>query len=330
MSETFRLGVGVLAGGRIADTIALAREAERLGFDTFWIAEDYYYGGAFAAAAAVAAATERIQIGIGVVNPFTRHPAVTAMEAAVVDDISDGRLLLGLGASNVRWVQQQMGIPFTHPIEATIEAVEVVRRVLAGERLEHRGRVFHLSDVALSFTPRRRSLPIWLGVKGPAALRAAGATADGVLLSVLSSVPYVRWAARQVRAGAAGADRSAPPISAYLLIHVDDDLARARDAVRGTVARYVGVHYDHPIMTTAGLTEPQTRPFREALLARRDAAALASDELVDLLAVVGPAARCRERLEELSAAGLSEPVCFQIAGIPMATTLAGAATLASG
>ncbi|MGH2452122.1 MAG: LLM class flavin-dependent oxidoreductase [Candidatus Limnocylindria bacterium] len=324
MTGRATFGAGVLSDTSVRETMANAREAEALGFDTFWVAEDYYYGGAFATAAAVAATTERIRVGIGVVNPFTRHPAVIAMETAALDAVSGGRILLGLGASNVRWVEEQMGIPFSRPITATRECVEIVRRMLRGERIAYDGQAFQLAGVALSFPAARRDLPIWLGVKGPAALQAAGAVADGVLLSVLSSVPYLRWAVERIREGAEAAGRppAAIAVASYLLVHLDDDAARARDALRPIVAHYMGVHYDHPIMRIAGFSEPDMRPFREALRSRADATHLVTDEMVDLLAIAGTPAHARERLAAYLEAGLTHPVAFQVRDVPLGRTLA--------
>ena len=105
------------------------------GLGSLWIIEDYFHPGAYALAAAAAAVTERIAIGLGVVNPYTRHPALLAMETAALAGIAPGRVVLGLGSSNRRWIEAQMGIPFKAPLGGLRESVEIVRRLLAGERV---------------------------------------------------------------------------------------------------------------------------------------------------------------------------------------------------
>src|SRR5262249_2236169 len=147
--------------------------------------------GAFTLAGAVATGTERITLGLGVVNPYTRHPAVLAMEAAALAGVAPGRGVLGLGSGNRPWIEEQMGIAFKTPPAALRESVEIVRRLLAGERLEFHGERFHLDKVQLELSPKER-VPIVLGVKGPRARAMAGEIADGVLGSILTSPAHAR------------------------------------------------------------------------------------------------------------------------------------------
>src|SRR3990172_2311200 len=112
--------------------------APRAGLGSVWLIEDYFSPGAFALAGAAAAVTERVTVGIGVVNPYTRHPALLAMETAALAGLAPGRVVLGLGASNRVWIEERMGIPFTAPLASVRECVEIVRRLLAGERLTFR------------------------------------------------------------------------------------------------------------------------------------------------------------------------------------------------
>src|SRR5437667_3160264 len=136
---TDSLGVALRGRGLAGRTTDLARAAERAGVGSLWIIEDYFDPGAYALAAAAAAVTERAAIGLGVVNPFTRHPALVAMETAALAGIAPGRVVLGLGTSNRNWIEGGMRIPFKTPLRALRECVEIVRRLLAGERLTYRG-----------------------------------------------------------------------------------------------------------------------------------------------------------------------------------------------
>lgn len=159
----------MLSGSRPApEAVSIAARAESAGISEIWVSEDYFERGAFAVAGAVAAATSRVRVGIGVVNPWTRHPMLTAMEVAGLDELSGGRTVLGMGASNRVWMQERCGIPFTAPLAAVAESVEAIRAALAGEHVHMRARHFQI-DAALSFTPGR-SIPIYLGAKGERAL----------------------------------------------------------------------------------------------------------------------------------------------------------------
>ena len=295
-------GIALMGADVASHVTAWARAAERAGLGSAWIIEDYFHPGAYALAAAAAAATERLAIGLGVVNPYTRHPALVAMETAALAGIAPGRVVLGLGSSNRRWIEAQMGIPFKAPLGGLRESVEIVRRLLAGERVTSRGEVFTLDDVRLEWTPPE-PVPVLLGVKGPKALGLAGEIADGVHCSVLASPEHVRRVRRT-----AGAGRPDLIVVAYLIVAVDEDGRRARDLVRPLIARYLGVLHGQSILLDAGLDRDRTAPFRAALAGGAPAAQLVDDELVDTLAVAGTPEHCRRQLERWAEAGLDAPI----------------------
>src|SRR5207248_10845293 len=124
--------------------------------------EDYFHPGAFALAGAAAAVTERATIGLGVVNPYTRHPALLAMETAALAGAAPGRVVLGLGSSNRRWIETQMGIGFKTPLADLRECVTILRQLLARDRLDFQGGSLHLEMVKLELAPNERG-PTVLG-----------------------------------------------------------------------------------------------------------------------------------------------------------------------
>jgi len=291
------LGVALMGARAPSRSTEWARAAERAGLGSIWIIEDYFHPGAFTLAGAVAAATERITLGLGVVNPYTRHPAVLAMETAALAGAAPGRVVLGLGSSNRRWIEEQMGIAFKTPLADLRESVEILRRLLAGERLDFHGERFHLDKVQLEFWPKEH-VPILLGVKGPRARAMAGEIADGVLGSILTSPAHVR------RLREAGAHRPGFTVAAYTLLLIDDDSARARDCLKPMLAHYLGILHGQSILGDAGLPLERTLPFREALLRGEDARHLVTDEMVGALAVAGSPAECRQQLCGFAEAGL--------------------------
>lgn len=294
-----RIGL-LLSGARpVPEITALARAAEDAGVTDLWVSEDYFERGAFTLAAAVAAATERATVGLGVLNPWTRHPMLTAMEFAALDEQSGGRALLGMGASNPTWMRDRAGIAFERPLTAVAEAVQVVRAALRGEHVAFEGRFFTV-DARLSFTPVRPDPPILLGAKGRRALDLAARDADGVLLSLLSAPAYVSWA--DGRLGGAG------DLAAYVLASCGPDRAAARAAVRRDLAFYLGVHGDHDITRLAGLDAETAARFRAGWLAGEPAEDLVTEDLIDTFAVAGDLADCRAALDRLAAAGLRRAV----------------------
>jgi len=305
MASTWTDSLGVALTGEDAPARAAdwARAAERAGLASLWIVEDYFNPGAFALAGVAAAVTERIVVGLGVVNPYTRHPAMIAMETSALAGIAPGRVVLGLGSSNRRWIEEQMGVAFEAPLVGLGECVTIVRRLLGGERLDFAGERFRLAGVQLDCAPKAE-VPIVLGVKGPRALRLAGAMADGVLCSILASPAHVR----RVRA-AAGA-RPGFVIAAYVPVLIDDDAARARDAMRPLLARYLGVLHGQSILADAGFSAARTQHFRDALLDGEDAGQAIDDDMMDAFAAAGTPADCRRQLRRFAEAGLDALVAI--------------------
>ena len=319
MNNPYGLGFGFYGGHPLDTTIQLVEESEKVGMDSCWIAEDYFYGGAFSTAAVCAANTHRIQIGIGVINPFTRHPLLSAMEAASLDVIAKGRILLGLGAGNRRWMEELVKADYQKPIQATKEAAMIIKELLRNRQIHFEGEVFQTGEVHLDITPFRPDLPVIMGVKGPKALYAAGQIADGVLLSTMTSIGYVAYAREQIRKGAesVGRDPSEIKIAAYFPMHVDSDSHKAKEQVKDVVAQFIGVHGIHPIMLEAGLSESYLKPFRQALLEGDTKRMIpqVTDEVVENLCIAGTPAECRDRLKKLNEAGVDMPIAFEIPSV---------------
>jgi len=299
---------------------AAAQHAEALGFGTVWIPEDYFFRGAFSLAGAVACSTQAIRVGLGVVNPFTRHPAVTAMEFAALAELAEGRALLGLGASVQHWIETQMGIPYERPRAALRETIDLIRRFFRGEAVTHDGDAFRLREAQFAFPSPRPEVPIHLGVIGPRNLEMAGALGDGALLSAMTSPAYARFAVDRIRAGAERAGRRIEDleVGAFLLISISEDETRARDAVKPLLATLLGLLAatpDSPLLTEPGISPERIAPFGEAFAEGKLVVDRVDDALIGTFAIAGSPARCREGLAAVVEAGIQYPVAFEIAGL---------------
>jgi 5,10-methylenetetrahydromethanopterin reductase len=298
-----------------------AKLAEDLQYGAFWVPEDPFYRGAFSLASAIAHSTTRIKVGIGVINPYTRHPVVTAMELATLDEFSGGRAILGLGASLKSFIEGQLNIPYVTPGTAIKETVEIIRGLIRGEHLNYKGRRFQANNAHLNFSPVRREVPIHLGVLGPKNLELSGEIADGVLLSVMTSPAYVRYAVEHARAGAERAGKGIDDfeIGAYLLVSISDDEQAARDAVKPFIAMLFAVVgnelSDHPMFACTGLAPPQIKEFSEEFAKGQLPVGLVTDWMVDTFAIAGNPERCREGLARIVEAGVTHPIVFEIPGI---------------
>lgn len=289
-----RLAVAASGKQPTRSVLALARICEDQGIDELWLTEDYFERGAFAVAGAVLATTSRITVGIGVVNPWTRHPVLTAMETAALAEIAPGRVVLGLGASNVRWMEQQLGIPFVRPLGRLEEAVVMIRSALAGEPVVSDGLGGRV-DARLAFTPPG-GIPIALGVKSERALAMAGRVGDQLLLSTMSSPQYVRFVREKVG--------PAMPLAAYVGVSCHADAARARDELRLFAATYLGVHGDHVITRVAGIGPELAAALRAGWLSGSPRVDLVDDTMLDTFCLAGTELDVARGIDALADAGL--------------------------
>ena len=163
--------------------LELAREAERIGVDSVWVAE-YWASDAFTPLAAVAAVTERIRLATGIAQLGARTPAMLAMTAQGVQLLSNGRLILGIGASGPQVMEGWHGVPFDRPVQRTRETIEIIKMITGGERLSYNGEVYQLplpggEGKAIRSRAETAPIPIYIASLGPANLRLTGELADG-------------------------------------------------------------------------------------------------------------------------------------------------------
>lgn len=313
-----RLGLALSNEVPVSETVALARQAEQLGLDEVWLPESGHGRGVFTVAAHVAAATSRIKIGVGIVNPFWRHPSVIAMEAATLDEASRGRLMLGVGAA--LWTLRALGEADSrteHPLAAMVETIRVVRSLLRGEQGID-GQVFPVrADARLDFPTFRAAIPVYVGAVNGRMLRASGAWADGVQLGAIASPGYVRWSWEQIAGGAlaAGRDPSAIDLVSNVLVSVDRDPRAARDAVRTVLAYYI--HRVEPVvLATSGADPLEIERVRLAVVqdSLEAGAACVTDGLIDAFAAAGNPEHVVARLREYARAGLRGILAWHVLG----------------
>lgn len=306
--QLVRFAVSLQNDRPIAETVELARLAESLGFPEIWTNESGHYRGIFTVASTIAANTATARIGLGIVNPFHRHPSAIAMEAAALDEASGGRLMLGIGAA--LWNLRNLGEAderTRRPYTSTVEAIQIIRALLRGEPVPASEQFTISPRARLDFQPLRRDLPVYAGAVNERMLRAAGRYADSVELGALMSTGYIRWATGVIAQGAAdaGRDPAAQDIAAPLMVSVGADAKAAREAVKPGLAYYLyrveKVVYEH-----SGADAHDVARVRE-LTADRGAEAGASavtDQIIDTFAVAGDARLAVRRFREYAEAGL--------------------------
>jgi 5,10-methylenetetrahydromethanopterin reductase len=284
--------------------VALAQAAERHGFDQIWISDDLFLRSAPALLTAVIQATERIQVGSGILNPHTIHPAELAMLAATLDELSGCRFNLGLGAGAadfLGWV----GLADARPAATMREAIVTIRAWLGGGQAP-RGRFVREPGAAyLRFTPPRVT-PIYLGAMGPALLRLAGELADGALPLLF---PPEHWATVRPLLDEGTRRRAAPlgalDAAACVWVSLGDAEAAARRALAEKVA-YYGHALGPLIYARLGVSREEFAPIARAVTLERDLdrACAMVDARMLRIGVAGTPATVIERLRPLVEAGV--------------------------
>ena len=186
----------------VREVVALA---DRLGYDSVWLPEGFGRD-AVTFLTALGLHTERVRLATGILSTYTRTPTMTAMSAATIDELTGGRFVLGLGVGHEPMTEGGHGVPFDRPITRGRETIEIVRRLLAGERVTYEGKVFSTSGAQIDVRPVQQPLPVYLAALKPKMVRLAGEIADGVLLN-FSPKEYVEEAVGLVREGEAAAGR---------------------------------------------------------------------------------------------------------------------------
>ena len=288
----------------LASYVALSQAAEEAGFHQFWVSNDLFLRSAAVILPAVALATSRIEIGTGILNPYTLHAGEIAMFAATMDELSGNRFNLGLAAGAgefLKWV----GIEQEAPLAATRETVDAVRKLLAGERAATSGRFLRWTNEAyLRFTAPRVT-PIYVGAMGPKMLTLTAEIADGALPLLFPPehyfdvLPYL----------AAGLAQRSPALgeldlAACIWVSLSDDREAARRVLAQKIA-YYGHALGPLIWDRLGLVKEDFTAIEHAMMVERDedkAIRLVDDRMLRI-GVVGTSSDVIARLEPLVAAG---------------------------
>jgi 5,10-methylenetetrahydromethanopterin reductase len=235
------------------------------------------------------------------------------MASATLDRISGGRFLLGLGRSDKPVIQGRMGIPYGDSRAMLGEAAILIRSLLSGERISAAAGRFKLNGARLATTPLQQRLPIYLAAIGAKGLCLAGAVADGVLLNAYVPPAYVRYAVQEIRQAArdTGRDPQAIDIACMLVVRLTDDPDSLRPTLKQRLVRLLEEPHVGEILLEKGEFDPAIlKPLRASVAkdGGKEAVGLISDEMVDAFYVIGPAARCKERIAAYRQAGVDLPL----------------------
>ncbi|HVO24511.1 MAG TPA: LLM class flavin-dependent oxidoreductase [Candidatus Margulisiibacteriota bacterium] len=301
-----------------------ARVAEDLGYDSIWIPEAWAYE-QFQLLTEIALATKRLKLATGIANVFSRSPGLLAMSAATLDEISEGRVILGLGTSGKTVVENFHGVPYAKPLTRLRETVGILRALWRGDRLSpEMSTLFDARHFKLEMQPLRPDIPIYIASLQERAVREIGRIADG-WVPTFWPYKHLRDGMAWIEAGAgeAGRDPARIDVAPFMAVVPMDDAATARSLIKPLVSFYIGGMgtYYHALFCRYGFKEnaDQVRQLYNTG-ERRQAAAAVSDDLIDAIAICGPAAYCRDKLAEWRRHGMGMALLNLPTGVPPEVT----------
>jgi probable F420-dependent oxidoreductase len=305
-----RIGVGFSGGMSPQDIVKCVQLAEKLGYESAWVAEGHG-GDQFSALTACAVATEKIKLGTSITSVYVRTAPTIAMAAASVDYFSKGRFILGLGTSHKVQVEPEHGLEFTRPVQRLRECVDIVRAIIKDSDVNCHGEIYNIERFDLWFKPLRQEIPVYVAAVFPKMLEVCGEISDGAILT-WCTLDHVRMAANHVRLGARNAGRSPDDVEVASLLPcaVSENRDAARDLMRQPIASYAGRFPRYrKLMVDAGFPE-EIENVRVAWQDGRIQEALdqVPAGLIDKIGLVGTADECRQKLADYREAGITLPI----------------------
>ncbi|MCH2169816.1 LLM class F420-dependent oxidoreductase [Myxococcota bacterium] len=310
--------------GHFKESVAEVQELERAGLDTVWIAEAYGFD-APSLMGYVAALTERVQIASGILPIYTRTPTLLAMTAAGVDALSDGRAVLGLGASGPQVIEGWHGVPYDAPVSRTREIIEICRKVWRRERLTHDSDRYPLplpegqgtglgKPLMLIASPVRSEIPIAVAALGPRSVEMTAELADGWLPIFFHPEKSPKHWGASLEAGRARRDPERAPLDIHAggAVGIGEGLESFRDFARPMIALYVGgmgarsKNFYNDLFSSYGY-ESEAAEIQDLYLSgkKREAAAAIPQSFIDETTLIGPEGFVRERIAALREVGVT-------------------------
>lgn len=304
----------------LRDGMKLAQYAEKHGFEAVWQAESRLVRDAIVPMAAFAAVTERIKIGSGVINNWTRNIGLLASTFLTLDDLAPNRVICGIGA----WwdpLAANVGIQRRKPLLAMRETLDVMRRLLNLERVTFHGEFHQVTDIELDVVHGRREprhVPLMIGATGPKMMALTGEIADGAVLNYCVAPEYNDNAVAQLKAGAAKAGRTLDEVDRPQLIvcSVDNDKAKALDGARGLLTQYLA-QQPH-IAKASNVSDDVVQKIQNILgwpatkEQIKEAMPLVPDELVQRITASGTPEEVKAKVRQYVEKGCTCPILYPL------------------
>lgn len=305
MVVELRFGIELVPSSPISELINLSIHAENLGFNYVWITDHFNNRNVYVTLTSIALNSKKIMLGPGVTNPYVVSPVWTASAVASLDEVSNGRAVLGIGAGD-RATLEKISIEWKKPLTTIRESVEIIRKLLRGEVVTYSGEIFKVVGAALSYKPVHE-IPIYIGAQAPKMLQLAALLGDGILINASNPKDY-EYAMNIIREGAK--ERIGKlDIVAYTSFSIDRDRSVARRTVRPIIA-FIVAGAPEEVLRRHGIDVEKAKGIGENISKGRfkDAFSLVTDEMIDAFSISGTPSECIEVLNRLVKLGVTQIV----------------------
>jgi len=286
--------------------IYYAIQAERGGFSNLWITDHFNNRNVYVTLTTAAIYTNKITFGPGVTNPYMVNPVFTAQALATLNELTQGRVVLGIGAGD-KTTLESVGVEMQKPLKAVQEAIDIFRKITSGENVVYNGEVFKTAGAKFLFKPRGK-IPVYVGAQGPKMLEFAGKVGDGVLINACHPKD-VEYAVSCVKEGvkAAGKKLNEIDVAAYTSFSVHEDIKKANKAAVPVVS-FIVAGSPPQVLERHRIDVKKAEEIKEALKANDWGRAFGSvtPEMISAFSVCGTPEMCIERIAELLKSGISQ------------------------
>ena len=310
------IALGFVGDNECKDILSYSRLAERNGYDSVWLSEDLGFRDAITPLASLAMSTNRIRLATGIIPLYYRSPALAAMTLATLDELSKGRMILGIG-NGVRSYVEKQGIEFRSPLKAMEEYIFILRQLLSGRSLTFEGEVYRLNDVQLSFEARRSRIPIYIASRRQRMFQLAGKIADGAIMNDgFCAESYIKWALENMRIGAesAGRDKRDVKLVSLVWVSVSDNFDRAKEHVKPWFISLLVEGVFDPHMEKLGISTDEANEVKQAWMRgrKKEAFKRISETMLDATAIYGLPKECARKMSKFRSSGVSLPIIMPL------------------
>ncbi len=283
--------------------------SEKQGFNNLWVTDHFGNRNVFVNLAVAAMYTSKITFGTGVTNPWMVNPVITAQAIATLNELAPGRVVLGIGAGD-KTTLEAVGIEMGKPMAAVNEAIQLFRKLTAGETVAFQGEIFKTVGAKFNFKIKNKIL-VYVGAQGPKMLEMAGKIGDGVLVNA-SHPSDIGYAVKTANAGAAAAGRKPEDldVAAYTSFSISDDAKKAAKAAAPVVA-FIVAGSAPPVLEKHGINPAKADEIRNALKAGNFPAAIGAvtPQMMEAFSICGTPQTCIAKITELKKIGIGQFVC---------------------